>query len=58
VEIGLQGVYVGPKSIRRGLGRAGLTEGEMNDHVHLETIVSVMSLTTARLASTVRPSAR
>ena len=42
MEIGLQGVYVGQRSIRRGLGRAGLTEGEMNDHVHLETIVSVM----------------
>src|SRR4030095_2182723 len=45
MEIGLQGVYVGQKSIRRGLntlGRAGLTEGEINDHVHLQTIVSVM----------------
>ena len=42
MEIGLQGVYVGRPSIRRGLGRAGLTEGEINDHVHLETIVSVM----------------
>ena len=42
MEIGLQGVYVGRASIRRGLGRAGLAEGELNDHVHLETIVSVM----------------
>ena len=42
MEIGLQGVYVGPKSIRRGLGKAGLAEGEINDHVHLQTIVSVM----------------
>ena len=42
MEIGLQGVYVGPKSIRRGLGRAGLAEGELNDHVHLQTIVTVM----------------
>jgi hypothetical protein len=42
MEVGLQGVYVGPKSIRRGLGRAGLAEGEVNDHVHLQTIVTVM----------------
>jgi hypothetical protein len=42
MEIGLQGVYVGPKSIRRSLGRAGLAEGELNDHVHLQTIVTVM----------------
>jgi len=42
MEIGLQGVYVGRASIRRGLGPAGLAEGEINDHVHLETIVSVM----------------
>src|SRR5262245_60896037 len=46
MEIGLQGVYVGPKSIRRALnaafGPAGLAEGEINDHVQLQTIVSVM----------------
>jgi hypothetical protein len=42
MEIGLQGVYAGRRSIRRGLGRGGLAEGEINDHVHLETIVSVM----------------
>jgi len=45
MEIGLQGVYVGPTSIRRGLnafGPAGLVEGEINDHVHLQTIVTVM----------------
>jgi hypothetical protein len=42
MEIGLQGVYVGQKSIRRALGPAGLAEGEINDHVHLQTIVSVM----------------
>src|SRR6185503_12028439 len=42
MEIGLQGVYVGKASIRRGLGRAGLAEGEINDHVQLQTIVSVM----------------
>jgi hypothetical protein len=42
LEVGLQGVYVGPRSIRRSLGRAGLAEGEINDHVHLQTIVTVM----------------
>jgi SnoaL-like protein len=42
MEIGLQGVYVGRASIRRALGPAGLAEGEINDHVHLQTIVSVM----------------
>jgi hypothetical protein len=42
MEMGLQGVYLGPKSIRRVLGRAGLVEGELNDHVHLQTIVTVM----------------
>jgi len=46
MEIGLQGVYAGRASIRRGLnifGRAGLSEGEINDHIQLQTIVSVMS---------------
>ena len=42
MEIGLQGVYAGRASIRRGLGRSGLAEGEVNDHVHLQTIVTVM----------------
>jgi hypothetical protein len=45
MELGLQGIYVGPKSIRRGLnasGPAGLAEGEIDDHIHLQTIVSVM----------------
>jgi hypothetical protein len=42
MEIGLQGVYVGRASIRRALGAAGLAEGEINDHVHLQTIVSLM----------------
>jgi hypothetical protein len=53
MEVGLQGVYVGRASIRRGLigigshsagtpSSAGLAEGELNDHVHLQTIVSVM----------------
>jgi len=41
METGLQGVYVGRTSIRRGLGRAGLAEGEINDHIHLQTIVTV-----------------
>src|SRR5215475_9605365 len=45
MEIGLRGVYVGPTSIRRGLnafGPAGLAEGELNDHIHLQTIVTVL----------------
>ena len=44
MEIGLQGVYAGRTSIRRGLntfGPAGITAGEINDHVHLQTIVTV-----------------
>jgi len=41
MEIGLQGVYVGRTSIRRSFGPAGLAEGEVNDHVHLQTIVTV-----------------
>jgi hypothetical protein len=45
MEIGLQGVYVGRPSIRRGLnafGPAGLAEGEINDHIQLQTIVTVL----------------
>jgi hypothetical protein len=42
MENGLQGVYAGQKSIRRGLGGAGLAEGELNDHVHLQTVVTIM----------------
>jgi hypothetical protein len=52
MEIGLQGVYVGRTSIRRGLNPSttlgagtfgvGLAEGEINDHVHLQTIVTVL----------------
>jgi hypothetical protein len=42
MEIGLQGVYAGRSSIRRGLGRAGLAEGEINDHILLQTIVTVL----------------
>ncbi|HET9830686.1 MAG TPA: nuclear transport factor 2 family protein, partial [Vicinamibacterales bacterium] len=44
MELGLQGVYAGRRNIRRGLnafGPAGLAEGEINDHVHLQTIVTV-----------------
>jgi hypothetical protein len=44
MEIGLQGVYAGRTSIRRGLnafGPAGLADGEINDHIHLQTIVTV-----------------
>ena len=42
LEVGLQGVYAGRTSIRRGLGRAGLAEGEINDHIFLQTIVTVL----------------
>ena len=52
MEIGLQGVYAGRTSIRRGLnafGPAGLAEGEINDHIHLQTIVTVLP-EAARLA--------
>jgi hypothetical protein len=45
MEMGLQGVYVGRTSIRRGLnalGPAGLADGEINDHIQLQTIVSVL----------------
>ena len=43
MEIGLQGVYAGRTSIRRGLNAFGrLAEGEVNDHVHLQTIVTVL----------------
>ena len=52
MEMGLQGVYAGRTSIRRGLGAAGLAEGEVNDHVHLQTIVTVMPDGTARARGT------
>ncbi|HLG56612.1 MAG TPA: nuclear transport factor 2 family protein [Vicinamibacterales bacterium] len=52
MEIGLQGVYAGQKSIRRWLNPSttlgadafgvGLAEGEINDHIQLQTIVSVL----------------
>ncbi|MEO8097618.1 MAG: nuclear transport factor 2 family protein [Acidobacteriota bacterium] len=44
LELGMQGVYVGKASIRRGLdqfGRQGIRDGERNDHVYLQTLVSV-----------------
>jgi len=48
MEIGLHGVYVGKASIRRGLdqfGPQGLDVGkqdrELNDHVYLQTLVSI-----------------
>ena len=52
MEIGRQGVYAGRTSIRRGLGSMGLAEGEINDHVHLQTIVTVMPDGTARARGT------
>jgi hypothetical protein len=44
LEVGLQGVYVGKTSIRHALdqfGPQGLHDGELNDHVYLQTLVSV-----------------
>jgi hypothetical protein len=44
MELGLQGVYAGKKSIRHALdqfGAGGLREGELNDHLQLETIVDI-----------------
>ena len=43
LELGLQGVYVGKASIRRALDQfgTGLRDGELNDHVYLQTLVSV-----------------
>ncbi len=44
MELAQQGVYVGRASIRRALdqfGTAGLKEGELNDHLQLQTIVDV-----------------
>lgn len=44
LELGLQGVYRGRSGIRRALdqyGPAGLRDGELNDHLQLETIVTV-----------------
>ena len=44
IEMGLQGVYVGPKRIREFLGLLGPEggrDGWLNDHVQLQTVVSV-----------------
>ena len=44
LELGLQGVYAGRASVRRALGQfgaQGLREGELNDHLQLQTIVTV-----------------
>jgi hypothetical protein len=44
MELGLQGVYAGRASIRRALnqfGPPGLREGELNDHIQLQIIVTV-----------------
>jgi hypothetical protein len=44
LELGLQGVYAGRASIRRALeqfGAAGLRDGELNDHLQLQTIVTI-----------------
>jgi hypothetical protein len=44
MEVGVQGVYVGKASIRHALdqfGPQGLRGGELNDHVYLQTLVSV-----------------
>ena len=55
MEIGLQGVYAGRPSIRRGLnafGAPGIAEGEINDHVELQTIVTLLPDGTARARGT------
>jgi hypothetical protein len=43
MELGLQGVYAGKSSIRHALDQFGpsLREGELNDHLQLETIVDI-----------------
>ena len=44
MEIGLQGIYKGRKSIRHALeqfGLQGLREGELNDHLQLQTLVHI-----------------
>jgi len=44
MEIGLGGVYVGRKSIRHALeqfGPQGLSEGELNDHLQLQTLTNI-----------------
>ena len=41
MELGLQGVYVGKASIRHALDQFGKPGAGLNDHVYLETVVSV-----------------
>jgi hypothetical protein len=44
MELGLRGVYVGKASIRHALdqfGPQGIRERELNDHVYLQTLVSI-----------------
>jgi hypothetical protein len=44
MELGQQGVYAGKKSILRALNRfgpAGLSEGELNDHLQLQCMVDI-----------------
>ncbi len=44
MEPGLRGVYAGRKSIRRALeqfGPQGLREGELNDHLQVQTLVNI-----------------
>ncbi len=44
MELGLQGVYAGKARIRRALdqfGPQGLRQGELNDHLQLQTVVHV-----------------
>lgn len=44
MELGLEGIYIGRESIRRGLDRlgpAGLADGELNDHQQLQTLVTI-----------------
>jgi hypothetical protein len=44
IEMGLQGVYVGKKRVREFLnllGPHGLTHGWLNDHIQLQTLVTV-----------------
>src|SRR5690606_20834960 len=44
LELGPRGVYAGKASIRRALeqlGPAGLAHGELNDHLQLQTIVTI-----------------
>lgn len=45
VEVGGQGVWRGPRSIRRWLetrGPAGLKHGQLNDRVHFDTTVTIL----------------